>query len=128
MSHKNLNYTISFHQIVVATALFFATVVACSAQENNLALGQWRLHLPYNKLNSVAEGNGKVFCAGTDALFIYTKDDGSILNMPVHLRGAMPIIPGDTLGVDIPVSSDASLTGIKTLQQKRAASLKNLPK
>jgi hypothetical protein len=48
------------------------------AQENNLAIGQWRIHLPFNKLNTVAEGNGVIYCAATDGLFVYKKDDGVI--------------------------------------------------
>ena len=63
---------------------FAAALVACvsflsaAAQDNNLALGQWKIHLPFNKLNSVAEGHGVVYCAATDGLFLYEKDDGSI--------------------------------------------------
>ena len=48
------------------------------------------------------------------------KTDDGILGMPVHLRGAMPTIPGDTLGASIPSASDPSVERIKALQHKRA--------
>jgi len=48
------------------------------SQSESLAIGQWRIHLPFNKLHSVAEGNGVVYCAGKDGMFIYNKDDGAI--------------------------------------------------
>src|SRR5215475_7105722 len=49
--------------------------------QNNLAIGQWRMHLPYNKLHSVAEGNGNIYCASTDGMFIFNKSDGSITRL-----------------------------------------------
>ncbi|HLG36303.1 MAG TPA: two-component regulator propeller domain-containing protein [Bacteroidia bacterium] len=69
----------TFLQRVLPIAVIFsAGIFSSSAQENNLAIGQWRIHLPFNRLNSTAEGNGRIYCAATDGLFIYSKDDGSI--------------------------------------------------
>ena len=66
-------------QLCLSVAFCFcAFVFTVQAQENNLAIGQWRVHLPFNKLNAVAEGNGKIYCAATDGLFIYSLDDGNI--------------------------------------------------
>ena len=43
-----------------------------------VGIGQWRMHIPYNKAVSVAEGNGKVFCASKYGLFSTAKNDGSL--------------------------------------------------
>ncbi len=43
-----------------------------------IGVGQWRTHLPYTYGISVAEGNGKVFCATPNSLFAYHKSDGGI--------------------------------------------------
>ena len=43
-----------------------------------VGIGQWRMHLPYNKAVAVTEGNGKVYCASKYGLFSADKNDGSI--------------------------------------------------
>jgi ligand-binding sensor domain-containing protein len=63
----------------VALLLFAGTVT--SRAQDNLAIGQWRMHLPYNKLHSVAEGNGNIYCASADGMFIYNKADGNITRL-----------------------------------------------
>ena len=62
-------------------ALFLFAGITTSRAQDNLAIGQWRMHLPYNKLHSVAEGNGNIYCASTDGMFIYNKADGNITRL-----------------------------------------------
>jgi hypothetical protein len=62
----------------IAVIIFLCFNYSVSFAQENLALGQWRIHLPFNRINSVTEGNGKIYCAATDGIFIYSKDDGSI--------------------------------------------------
>lgn len=74
-------HCISWLRLVSFVAsLFFGGIVDSRAQDN-LAIGQWRMHLPYNKLHSVAEGNGNIYCASTDGMFIYNKSDGNITRL-----------------------------------------------
>src|SRR5262249_702874 len=48
------------------------------AQNADVGIGQWRVHLPYNLGKSVAETGSKVYSASTEGLFSYTKEDGSL--------------------------------------------------
>jgi len=50
------------------------------AQGNNglTGIGQWRMHLPYNKAISVAETPGKIYCASRYGLFSYDKSSGEL--------------------------------------------------
>jgi hypothetical protein len=84
---------------VLALCLFLLTCNYVSAQDN-LAIGQWRMHLPYNKLHTVVEGNGKIYCASANGMFIYNKSDGSITRL-TRLEGL----------------SDFSITNIRFSQQ-----------
>jgi hypothetical protein len=58
--------------------MFVLSSFYCYPQNDNLAIGQWRVHLPFNKLHSVADGNDNVYCASTDGIFAYSKSEGSI--------------------------------------------------
>src|SRR5205823_12438444 len=62
------------------TLLFILVIAHCSnkAHSQGLALGQWRVHLPWVKGVSVADAGGKVFCAAQDGLFSYDKTEGSL--------------------------------------------------
>lgn len=44
----------------------------------NLAIGEWRAHLPFNKARLVTEGNNNIICGAEDGLFIYSKLDNSL--------------------------------------------------
>ena len=50
--------------------------LAASAQE--IAIGQWRIHTAYREAISVAEGNGKIYCASKGGLFAYKSADNSV--------------------------------------------------
>ena len=69
----------------ILTLLIFPLGLAISMHstgqnsDNGLVgIGQWRMHLPYNKAVSVTDGNGKVYCASQYGLFSVSKTDGSI--------------------------------------------------
>ena len=48
--------------LISLLALFFGLVLPDKiTAQDNLAIGQWRMHLPFNKLHTVAEGNGNVY-------------------------------------------------------------------
>src|SRR5689334_20807210 len=76
----NKNYKNRILAFVFASCLGLLVSDSTSAQDN-LAIGQWRMHLPFNKLHTVAEGNGNVYCASANGMFIYNKSDGSITRL-----------------------------------------------
>jgi streptogramin lyase len=56
----------------------FSLIIANSfAQINQIALGNWRFHIPYNKGIQVAEDYaGKIYCAAEFGLFSYNSNNG----------------------------------------------------
>jgi len=73
-----------FMSFITRNFFLFLLLILClscfpgKAQNGLTGIGQWRMHLPYNKAVSVAEGNGKIYCASRYGLFSYDKEDGSI--------------------------------------------------
>ena len=67
--------------IVCFVTLFFSSRAFTLLAQDNLAIGQWRMHLPYNKLHTIAEGNGNIYCASANGMFIYNKSDGNITRL-----------------------------------------------
>lgn len=61
----------------IVSCFLFSTgtcqLTVVSAQQ--LAIGQWRDHLPYHQAIAIAEAPGKVFCATPYAVFAYNKSD-----------------------------------------------------
>ncbi|MCD4745328.1 MAG: T9SS type A sorting domain-containing protein [Bacteroidales bacterium] len=57
---------------LISLFLFYNSI----AQE--IAIGQWREHLPYNKCIALTEGDNKIYCATPYSLFYYNKDDNSV--------------------------------------------------
>jgi len=51
-------------------------ITAAMAQKS--AIGEWRVHLPYNSAIAVAEGNNKIYCANKSGMFYLDNDDNSI--------------------------------------------------
>jgi len=83
--------------------LFFLMPVNPSfAQE--IGIGQWRDHLPYRKVISIAEGENKVYAATPYSLFYYDKTDNS-LNRLNKVNGLS----------DVGISQIAYLPELKTL-------------
>ena len=60
--------------------LLFCTTILLTQSliGQNVAIGQWQDHLSYKSAISVAEGNGKVYCATTSGIFILNKSDNSL--------------------------------------------------
>lgn len=48
------------------------------AQTNNIAIGQWRAHLPFHKATLVADAGNTVYCASQSGMFSFNKSDNSI--------------------------------------------------
>lgn len=48
------------------------------AQQNNIGLGQFRLHLPYYQAIAVEEAEEKVYCATEDGFFFFDKEFNSL--------------------------------------------------
>ncbi|MBT8196486.1 MAG: hypothetical protein HKO56_01625, partial [Bacteroidia bacterium] len=55
-----------------------AAFCSVSALAQNLAIGNWQVHLPYNNAISVAKANDLVYCASNQGLFTYNTVDNSI--------------------------------------------------
>ena len=49
------------------------------AAQSQTAIGEWRDHLPYNRTIRVADVGNSVYCATNYSIFIYDKDDQSVL-------------------------------------------------
>src|SRR4051812_14706402 len=61
------------------TYLVFLTFIAIQplkAQE--IAIGQWREHLSYQKTFCITEGNNKIYCSSKSGLFSINKSDNSL--------------------------------------------------
>jgi ligand-binding sensor domain-containing protein len=58
---------------------FFVLIAGVASSQ--IAIGQWRDHLPYNKAVSVTEVGNKIYCATDNALFFYNKSDYSLGKM-----------------------------------------------
>jgi ligand-binding sensor domain-containing protein len=57
---------------------YFLFCYCFSAISQNIAIGEWREHLPYNIAHTVTEGEDVVYCATNYAVFSYRKTDNSI--------------------------------------------------
>jgi ligand-binding sensor domain-containing protein len=61
-------------------------------QSKPVALGQWRLHLPYNNVKQIVEVKDKLFCAGTHGFFYLEKKDGSTTRLsPINGFGGYEV-------------------------------------
>ena len=58
--------------------LLFIIFISATVQSQNLAIGEWREHLPFNRGKALADGGSKLYCATEDALFAYVKEDASL--------------------------------------------------
>ncbi|MEP7170789.1 MAG: two-component regulator propeller domain-containing protein, partial [Bacteroidota bacterium] len=57
--------------------LFFISILS-SAYAQNSAIGQWRVHLPFNKARLLTQSETKIYCGVEDGLFTYNKTDNSL--------------------------------------------------
>jgi hypothetical protein len=61
-------------------------------QSKPVALGQWRLHLPYNNVKQIVEVKDKLFCAGTHGFFYLEKKDGNTTRLsPINGFGGYEV-------------------------------------
>ena len=67
------------NRILISFAFLLFFVFHLSAQQ--IAIGEWRDHLPYNTCISVTEAENIIYCATLYNLFSYDKDDNSIQRM-----------------------------------------------
>lgn len=58
--------------------LLFITIFVKQSFAQEVAIGQWREHLPYHSAISVADADDKVFCATEFSLFSYNKAEDAI--------------------------------------------------
>ncbi len=58
--------------------ILIATSLSCSYVSAQIAVGEWRTHLPYQTANIVMLTDSKVFCSSTGGLFTYGLSDKSL--------------------------------------------------
>jgi len=58
--------------------LYIVALTSITITAQTTAIGEWKDHLSYQSAVSVAEGNGKVFCATKGGLFTLKKGDNSL--------------------------------------------------
>lgn len=87
---SNLLFYFSMKKIYTGIRLLLAFTLfntfSLTAQNAQVAIGQWREHIPFNKVIGVAEVGSTVFAASKYGLFSYSKNDGEI-NYYTHLNG-----------------------------------------
>ena len=59
-------------------------------QAQEIGIGEWRDHLPYNSTLSVTGGDNKIFCASSTSIFYFDKNDNS-LNRMTRVNGLSDI-------------------------------------
>ena len=55
----------------------FISITSFVVAQNDLAIGQWRTHFPFNNIISVTQSDDKVYFAASQILVIYDKEEGS---------------------------------------------------
>jgi sugar lactone lactonase YvrE len=58
--------------------LFLILLISLRSIAQDVAIGQWRAHLPYSKLVAVSATTNDVYCGTTEALFVFHQSDGSM--------------------------------------------------
>ena len=70
--------------LVLSFSLF--KCITLFAQNPDIAIGEWREHIPFNKVIDVAEVGGTVYAASQYGVFTYSKSDGE-LKLLTRLNG-----------------------------------------
>lgn len=60
------------------TKILIILLVNINFSFSQIAVGQWRDHMPYTNTNRVAEGNNMIYCSTDNGIFYYNKADNSI--------------------------------------------------
>ncbi len=63
------------------TLLAFQLVLTSTLFSQDIGIGEWRDHLPYNSTISVTSGNGLVYCATPYSLFYFDKADNTLTKL-----------------------------------------------
>lgn len=63
-------------RILLVLSLLSGIPLSLNAQ--NTAIGDWRVHLPYNSAKKVVEAGSKIYCASQKGLFSYNRNDNSV--------------------------------------------------
>ncbi|MBN2172567.1 MAG: hypothetical protein JW731_00445 [Bacteroidales bacterium] len=58
--------------------LVIPLLISMSTKSQEIAIGEWRDHLPYKSTISLAAGENNIFCATPYSLFYFNKNDNSI--------------------------------------------------
>jgi hypothetical protein len=59
-------------------SLLIILTVGFIANAQEIGIGEWRDHLPYNAGISLTEGNDKIYCASEHSLFVFSPADNSV--------------------------------------------------
>jgi hypothetical protein len=64
----------------------------------DLALGQWRVHLPFIRAKMVADAGSKIYCGSERGLFYYNRNDNSVV--PLSKISGLSELTASTIGFD----------------------------
>ncbi len=65
----------SLSNLLLISSLY---LILTPAAQSQIAIGEWRDHLPYNRTISIADVGNQVYAATNFSLFVYTKDEQSV--------------------------------------------------
>ena len=63
---------------VVLSCFFYVLLLPCFGQENNIAIGLWRVHLPYTESKSLAIGKSGIYAGKGSSVLYFNKEDNSV--------------------------------------------------
>lgn len=58
--------------------LFSILSIRLQAQENNIAIGNWRVHLPYYSMKTIAMTGTRAYVANGSSIYYFDKEDNSV--------------------------------------------------
>jgi len=62
------------------STLLFLSTLSSSGQDlsEDIAINEWRVHIPYGNVTAIADAGDKIFCATKLAMFVFNKSDNSV--------------------------------------------------
>lgn len=66
----------SFKKIIVS--LVFSVVIMVSHAQSDIPIGEWRMHLSYNRMIALATGPQEIYGATENGVLVYNKSDNSL--------------------------------------------------
>ena len=67
-----------FQRVLSILCFLFLVTSVISQNTNNIGIGQWRDHLPFNNGNCLAQSTNFVYCGTQNGVIIFSKEDNSI--------------------------------------------------